>query len=344
MARKLTDEFLKWTLDVDGKPAMAALNSMEQSTAKLKNTNKALFNEMAKLEAQGKKNTEEYAALNKQYVTNNATIRQAETRMGELRGQIGLTSLTTQQLRQRMAELKRSLDQTVPNSPEWRQHNQELQQVTARYRQVTAAASGTNSVFGEIKGMLPAMGFAAVIAGLGAMVTRAISVRTEFSKYEAVLTNTLGSQRAANESFAMLKEFAATTPFQLAELTGSYVKLVNQGFNPTVQQLTSLGDLAASQGKSFDQLTEAILDARNGENERLREFGITAKKEGDKIMYTFKGVTTEVANNGAAIQSYILSLGGLQGVAGGMAAISKTIGGALSNASDATDSFFNAIG
>ena len=206
---------------------------------------------------------------------------------------------------------------------------------------INNSAISLTSVAGMLGGAIAAIGVGAAIKGL---ISNAITVRTEFSKYEAVLTNTLGSQKAMNESFAMLKEFAATTPFQLTEVTDAYVKLVNQGFKPTQKEMILLGDLASSQGKSFNQLAEAVLDAQNGENERLKEFGIKAKKEGDVIKYTFKGVTTEVDNNADAIRNYVLSLGGLQGVAGGMAAISKTIGGAISNAGDATDAFFNSVG
>ena len=51
----------------------------------------------------------------------------------------------------------------------------------------------------------------------------------------------------------------------MEELTESFIKLKNRGFDPTKEELTQIGDLAASQGKSFDQLTEAILDAQTGE-------------------------------------------------------------------------------
>ena len=48
MSKKLTDEFLKWTLDIDGKPAMAALNSMEQQTKLLQKANQLRAVEVAK--------------------------------------------------------------------------------------------------------------------------------------------------------------------------------------------------------------------------------------------------------------------------------------------------------
>lgn len=147
------------------------------------------------------------------------------------------------------------------------------------------------------------LAFGAQLAGNVATVTG------EFQKYEAVLTNSLGSSKEAADSMRMIAEFAAATPFSLAELTGSYVKLVNQGFKPTREEMTKMADLSASVGKDFGMLTEAIIDAQTGEFERLKEFGIRASKEGDKVTFSFKGVETQVGFTAKNIQDYILSLG-----------------------------------
>ena len=161
---------------------------------------------------------------------------------------------------------------------------------------------------------------------------------------EAVLTNTLGSKSLAQQSMAQIVEFASKTPFQVNELTDSFVKLANRGFKPTMAEMTALGDLASSTGKSFDQLTEAALDAMTGEFERLKEFGVRAKSEGDKVAFTFKGVTTEVQKTDGAIKDYLLSLGQAEGVSGAMAAISETVGGKISNLGDNVDQLQLAIG
>lgn len=171
-----------------------------------------------------------------------------------------------------------------------------------------------------------------------------ITVTSEFQKFSAVLTNTLGSRSAANKALTDIKDFAAKTPFSVQELTASFVKLANQGFRPTTEQLRQLGDLASSTGKGFDQLTEAIIDAQTGQFERLKEFGIRASKEGDKVTFTFKGVQTQTDFTSESIQKYILSLGDLQGVTGSMAAISKTLGGQISNLGDSWDTFLATLG
>jgi len=141
-----------------------------------------------------------------------------------------------------------------------------------------------------------------------------------------------------------ISDFASKTPFAVDQLTNSYVKLANQGFTPVEKEMTSLGDLASSTGKSFDQLTEALIDAQVGEFERLKEFGIRANKEGNSVKFTFKGVQKQVAFTDTAIRNYVLSLGEAAGVSGSMAAISKTTGGQISNLGDKITQLYVKIG
>ncbi len=171
-----------------------------------------------------------------------------------------------------------------------------------------------------------------------------IDTTAQFQKFEAVLSNTLGSSSAAQMAMQQIVDFASTTPFAVDELTNSFVKLANQGFKPTVDEMRSLGDLAASTGKSFDQLAEGILDAQTGQFERLKEFGIIASAQGDKVKFTFKGVTTEVEKTSDAMRGYILSLGKLEGVTGAMSKIAATLGGQLSNLGDNWTTLMKTIG
>ncbi|OKL39531.1 hypothetical protein A3841_00850 [Pontibacter flavimaris] len=162
-----------------------------------------------------------------------------------------------------------------------------------------------------------------------------VETTATFQKFEAVLTNTFQSATRAKSAMAMIQDFASKTPFAVDELSGSFVKLANRGFAPTEDQMRKLGDLASSVGKDFDMLTEAMLDAEVFENERLKEFGIKGKDNKDGTMtYTFKGQDTTIKKDAKAIREYILSLGDMVGVQGSMAAISKTLGGRLSNLGD----------
>jgi hypothetical protein len=207
-----------------------------------------------------------------------------------------------------------------------------------------SGGQGITALVGGFVGGLASAGLSFITNSISGLANSIIDTTAKYERFGAVLTNTLGSKSAAQESFKMIADFAAKTPFQVDEITDSFVKFANRGMKLTKEELGNLGDIAASQGKSFGQLTEAILDAQTGEFERLKEFGIRGSKNGDMVSLSFKGVTKEIKNNEDAIKQAILEYGKLDGVAGGMEAISKTLGGQLSNLSDSFDKLFNAIG
>src|SRR5690606_34462815 len=86
------------------------------------------------------------------------------------------------------------------------------------------------------------------------------------------------------------------------------------------------------------------IDAQVGEYERLKEFGVRAKDAGDTVIFTFKGVQTQVDKTSSSIREYITGLGNAEGVSGSMAAISATLGGQISNLQDSYDQMLISIG
>jgi hypothetical protein len=208
-------------------------------------------------------------------------------------------------------------------------------------KQTIQSTKKMSSTFSEVGATLAGVFAVDQLINFGKAI---LNTTVEFQKMEAVLTTALGSNSAAKAAMDQIVDFAAKTPFQVNELTDSFVKLANRGFVPTMEQMRKMGDLASSVGKSFDQLTEAILDAQTGEFERLKEFGVKASAQGDVVQFTFKGITTEVQKSDKAIQEYILSLGNLEGVSGSMEAIAATTGGAISNLEDNITQLFKNIG
>jgi hypothetical protein len=198
-------------------------------------------------------------------------------------------------------------------------------------------------------------GFQKVLNNIGPVLAGAFAVQNivsfgqkilettaKFQKFEAVLTNTLGSKSEAQKALKAIADFAATTPFQVDEITDSFIKLANRGVKLTKSEMTSIGDVAASLGKDFGQVVEAIADVNN--TERWNEIGIKATTVGNKVSLAFKGTTIEVDKTVAGVTSAIEQLGKLQGVAGTTAAISKTLTGQLSNLSDSFDQLLLSIG
>lgn len=257
------------------------------------------------------------------------------------------------QLKKEAKELSAALDDMTEsaNPEEYAKLNTRLREVRAHMSELRSAGNNMNNEFGNSVNWMSKLKMAAkafiavkVVGWLKDVHNQAYETRKEFAKYEAVLRNTFQSQKKANDAMKMLQQLAADTPSSLQEWTEAYIKLVNRGVKPTSQELVNMGDLAASQGKSVDQLIEAILDAMTGENERLKEFGIKASKSGETTKFSFRGVTTEVRNSEDAIKDYLLSLGRVDGIAGSMAVQMQELEGIQSNLGDTMDAFFNKVG
>lgn len=195
----------------------------------------------------------------------------------------------------------------------------------------------------SLEGSLASVGTAIGGLGLAALVQQQVSVISEFQRLDAALKVVTGSTTAANAAMAQLKNFAATTPFQLKEVVDSFIKLKAMGLEPSIEALESYGNTAGAMGKTLNQMIEAVADAATGEFERLKEFGIKAKSQGDEVSFTFQGVTTTIGKNAAEIEGYLQSIGQIQ-FAGGMEAQMQTLGGKISNLQDSWDNLIVTFG
>ena len=179
-----------------------------------------------------------------------------------------------------------------------------------------------------------------ILAGLGFVFKRTfVDTAAEFERFQTILTTVEGSSIKAKSSMDWISDFAVKTPYELASVTGAFVKLRAYGLDPKNGLLKTLGDTSAAMGKPIMQTVEAIADAVTGENERLKEFGIKAAIDGDQVRYEytdkagkqqFKAVDK---NNRALIQSTLEAIWN-EKYAGAMGAQSKTWEGMLSNLSD----------
>lgn len=165
---------------------------------------------------------------------------------------------------------------------------------------------------------------------------------SEFERYETILTTLEGSAEKAKKSMAWISDFAARTPYEMNEVTDSFVKLKAYGLDPLKDGLlNSLGDTAAAMGKPVMQVVEAIADAVTGENERLKEFGIKASKikgtNFTEYSYTDKNGKQQLAkvesNNRAMIQATLQTIWN-EKYGGAMNKLSGTWEGMMSNLSD----------
>tara|TARA_R100000152_G_C6782307_1_gene219759 strand:- start:5256 stop:7658 length:2403 start_codon:yes stop_codon:yes gene_type:complete len=203
----------------------------------------------------------------------------------------------------------------------------ELDRLETQGKKTERATDGVSGAFSKLAGA------AATIAGVTAAVAKLTSTTVTFQKLRASLEAATGSADRADVAFQAIQDFATQTPYDLAQATEGFLMLVNLGLTPSERAMESYGNTASALGKDLNQMIGAVADAATGEFERLKEFGIRAKNEGDTIKFTFQGVTTEVKNNAAEIEGYLMGIGETQ-FAGQMEKQMETLGGAISNFQD----------
>lgn len=193
---------------------------------------------------------------------------------------------------------------------------------------------------------------AAVAAGglagymAGALARSSIETGAQFEKLATTLETIEGTSAKAKQSLDWVTEFAVKTPYELQEVANAFVKMRAYGLDPTNGSLMALGNAASAMGKDFNAAVEAMADASTGENERLKEFGITSEKAGDRITYNWmqngKKMTKTVKKDGKEITKALTDI--FEGrFAGAMDKQSRTWNGLMSNLSDAWQGFKRSI-
>lgn len=114
MANKhLTEDEIRYTVDVKTADAQKAIYTLEQQSKKLRSENKARLNQMISLEAAGRKESEAYRNLKKQYTETSKEIRTLTNRIGEQTSQINILDMSMVQLKKQQKSLQKEMDNTV---------------------------------------------------------------------------------------------------------------------------------------------------------------------------------------------------------------------------------------
>lgn len=181
------------------------------------------------------------------------------------------------------------------------------------------------------------------IAAVGGFAFKNLFLDTamEFERYQTILYSVEKDNRKVAKAMDWVSTFAAKTPYELGEVTDAYVKLRVYGIDPVHGVLESLGNTSSAMGKPLMQAVEAIADAMTGENERLKEFGITTKTVGKKVTYSMGDIQRTVQKgNRLQIQGALKALMDAK-FSGAMVRQSKTLNGLVSNLSDTWTRFAN---
>lgn len=149
MANKhLTEDEIRYTVDVKTADAQKAIYNLEQQSKKLRSENKARLSQMISLEAANKKETDAYKNLKKQYTETSKEIRTLTDRIGEQTSKIDILDMSMVQLKKQQKSLQKELDNTVQSlNPEaYGVLEQRLKDVSGRISELKQNAKS----FGEL--------------------------------------------------------------------------------------------------------------------------------------------------------------------------------------------------
>ena len=147
------------------------------------------------------------------------------------------------------------------------------------------------------------------VGALAAVAVGALRSAVEFEKLEARLVSYTGTQERATAVTDRMRQVAKATGGNLNELLNTFLRLESAGIKPTNERMVALSNIAAATGKSLAQVAEAASDATNGQAMALRQLGIAVRDEGERLKVTFRGITRDIANDGASIQKVLDDIG-----------------------------------
>jgi chromosome segregation ATPase len=211
MANKhLTEDEIRYTVDVKTADAQKAIYTLEQQSKKLRSENKARLSQMISLEAAGRKETEAYRNLKKQYSDTSKEIRTLTSRIGEQTSQINILDMSMVQLKKQQKSLQKELDNTVQSlNPEaYGVLERRLMDVNSRISELKQNAKS----FGEIASSDQVNGIF-----LGTMATK--------------LAGLLGQQASRLKDFVLE---SARAGVEMAEQADGVTKAFNAMDNPNL--------------------------------------------------------------------------------------------------------------
>lgn len=205
---------------------------------------------------------------------------------------------------------------------------------------VTRMASAfSNTLKGAVAGL-----------GFGVIAKDILDTNRQMEMLRASLTSVTGSIESGKDAFKRVQEFATSTPFEVADLTKAFISLQNFGIQPTNKVMEAITNQASKLGASTETLNGITLalgqawakgKLQGEEILQLVERGVpvwdllaqvTGKSTSELQKMSEKGLLTR-----DVISKLIEKMGELS--SGSNARAMETLGGQISNLSDAWHQF-----
>lgn len=199
-----------------------------------------------------------------------------------------------------MAVVNNILNKVSLNTAKYNENLQKMRKKTkAETKEMGSAFKAMGSAWAAVAGAISA-------GALGNAIVKELKA-TE-SAVASFITTTGGVDEARN-TFEMLQQAARDTLQPFDALKAAALDLRRNGIAPSAEQLKTFSQIAVSSGKSLETVTSSFTAALQGRFKALTQLGITAQDMGDKLALTYKGTTTEIEKNSAALAGYFEKIG-----------------------------------
>lgn len=231
-----------------------------------------------------------------------------------------------------MAVVNNILNKVSLNTAKYNENLQKMRKKTqTETKEIGSAFKAMGNVWAGVAGAISA----------GALGTAIVKELKATETAVAGFISTAGGVEQARATFEMLQQAARDTLQPFDALKAAAQDLQRNGIAPSAEQLTTFSQIAVSSGKSLETVTASFTAALQGRFKALNQLGITAKDMGDKLALTYKGTTTEIEKNSAALAGYFEKIG--EENAGALDYLQSGMTGALNHLDNAWGDFVRSI-
>lgn len=322
MANKhLSEDEIQYTIDVKTAKAQQEIHKLETQSAALRNENKQRLQQMIKLEASGKKETDQYKRLAASYKDTGKQIRDLTSRIQEQTRTLDTNAMTMSQLRKQSKSLQKELDNVSKalNPNLYADLENRLQGVNARMEELRVSARGlketlvNDSTINYLTGNLLTKGAELVgsaVQKLTGSLSETIDKSIELAESADGITHAFEKIGTAD----YLQELRTATKGTVSDIELMQAAVKAKDFRIPLEDLgkyLSFAQLKAQQtGQSLDYMVDSIVTGLGRQSPQILDnLGLSASEISEKTKETgdfMKGVASIVEKNLAeAGETYI---------------------------------------
>lgn len=322
MANKhLSEDEIQYTVDVKTAKAQQEIHKLETQSTSLRNENKQRLQQMIKLEASGKKETDQYKKLAASYKDTSKQIKDLTSRIQEQTRTLDTNAMTMSQLRKQSKSLQKELDNVSQslNPKQYEALESRLKTVNARmaelkqnaknFKELASSDEYNNFFMGQlaVKGIETFVGWGKSLLG-----TLSDSVDKSIELAESANGITHAFEKIGTADY--LQELRTATKGTVSDIELMKAAVKAKDFRIPLEDLgkyLSFAQLKAQQtGQSLDYMVDSIVTGLGRKSPMILDnLGLSAaeiKEQTEKTGDFMKGVAKIVETNLAqAGETYI---------------------------------------